>query len=73
MNDFYNAANSGGYFKVTTDEVLFRIKKSVFPLCIKGNLIEYGKEDFYGPIWIMITLIVEISIFGFINYVILKN
>ena len=27
-----------------------------------------GGVDLYGPIWIMLTLIVEIAIVGFINY-----
>jgi hypothetical protein len=30
---------------------------------------EEGKGiDLYGPIWIMLTLIVEIAVVGFINY-----
>jgi hypothetical protein len=30
--------------------------------------VDEDRVDLYGPIWIMLTLIVEIAIVGFINY-----
>jgi hypothetical protein len=49
--------------------VLHRLRKSLWPFCSKSQLFEDDdKVDLYGPIWIMITLIVEIAIVGFIDY-----
>ena len=50
-----------------------RLRKSIWPFCSKTMLFEEDKDgkggvDLYGPIWIMLTLIVEIAIVGFINY-----
>lgn len=48
-----------------------RLRKSLWPFCSKTMLFEdsEGKGvDLYGPIWIMLTLIVEIAVVGFINY-----
>ena len=48
-----------------------RLRKSLWPFCSKTMLLENedGKGiDLYGPIWIMLTLIVEIAVVGFINY-----
>jgi hypothetical protein len=48
-----------------------RLRKSLWPFCSKTMLFENedGKGiDLYGPIWIMLTLIVEIAVVGFINY-----
>jgi hypothetical protein len=50
-------------------DVLHRLRKSLWPFCSKTNLFtDDDKVDLYGPIWIMITLIVEIAIIGFIDY-----
>jgi hypothetical protein len=54
---------------VSTMDVLQRLRKSLWPFCSKSQLFEdEDKIDLYGPIWIMITLIVEIAIVGFISY-----
>ena len=46
-----------------------RLRKSLWPFCSKSTIFEDDdKVDLYGPIWIMLTLIVEIAIVGFINY-----
>jgi hypothetical protein len=50
-------------------DVLHRLRKSLWPFCSKTNLFtDDERVDLYGPIWIMITLIVEIAIIGFIDY-----
>jgi hypothetical protein len=50
-------------------EVLDRLRKSLWPFCSKhGIYIDDDKIELYGPFWIMITLVVEIAIVGFINY-----
>ena len=50
-------------------EVLNRLRKSIWPFCSKHGIYEDDdKLDLYGPLWIMITLVVEIAIVGFINY-----
>jgi hypothetical protein len=53
---------------VSTAEVLFRLRKAIWPFCSKTKLIDEERYDLYGPIWIMVTLIVEITIVGFIDY-----
>jgi hypothetical protein len=56
---------------VTTFDVLTRMRKALWPFCSKtGIFIDDDSVDLYGPIWIMITLIVEIAIVGYINNVI---
>lgn len=67
-NYFYQTAYYKGYFNVTTDEVLYRLRKALWPFCAKKKLLEEDRYDLYGPIWIMITLIVEMTIVGFVNY-----
>lgn len=48
---------------------MFRLRKALFPfICSKRPLLDDDNYDLYGPIWIMITLIIEITIVGFINY-----
>lgn len=64
----YQLAHYGGYFDVSTSDVLFRLRKAILPFCAKAKILEGEKYDLYGPIWIMITLIVEIAIVGFISY-----
>lgn len=65
----YQIAHYAGYFNVTTMDVLNRLRKSLWPFCSKSMLFDDDdKVDLYGPIWIMLTLIVEIAIVGFINY-----
>ena len=66
MTKFYEVAHYGGYFDVSTSDVLFRLRKALWPFCAKNKLIEDDKYDCYGPIWIMATLIVEIAIIGFV-------
>ncbi len=54
---------------MTTFDVLNRLRKSLWPFCSKSTLfVDEDKVDLYGPIWIMLTLIVEIAVVGFINY-----
>jgi hypothetical protein len=54
---------------VTTYDVLNRLRKSLWPFCSKSTLfVDEDRVDLYGPIWIMLTLIVEIAVVGFINY-----
>jgi hypothetical protein len=65
---FYQVAHYGGYFDVSTADVLFRLRKALWPFCAKTKLLEDERYDCYGPIWIMVTLIVEITIIGFVNY-----
>lgn len=50
-------------------DVLHRLRKSLWPFCTKSALFDdEDKIDLYGPIWIMITLIVEIAIAGYVVY-----
>ena len=66
---FYEIENYAKYFDVGTFDVLNRLRKSIWPFCSKSMLFEEDdRVDLYGPIWIMLTLIVEIAIVGFINY-----
>lgn len=66
---FYQLAYYQCYFDVKTMDVLLRLRKAIWPFCTKSQLFEdEDKVDLYGPIWIMITLIVEIAIVGFIDY-----
>ena len=54
-----------------TIDILDRMRKSIWPFCSKSGI--FGDEDeidLYGPIWIMITLIVEIAIIGYINHIV---
>jgi len=45
------------------------MRKSVWPFCSKHGIYEDDDRiDLYGPIWIMITLVVEVAIVGYINY-----
>ena len=53
---------------MTTDQVLYRLRKALWPFCAKKKLLDEETYDIYGPIWIMITLVVEMTIVGFINY-----
>jgi hypothetical protein len=49
--------------------VLQRLSKAIWPLCrCKSDIFRDDRYDLYGPIWIMATLIVEITIVGFIDY-----
>lgn len=66
---FYETAFYAPYFNVSTMDVLSRLRKSLWPFCTKNGIYDDDdKVDLYGPIWIMITLIVEIAIVGFINH-----
>lgn len=50
-------------------EVMTRLRKALWPFCSKAGIFEdEDRVDLYGPVWIMITLIVEIAIVGFVNY-----
>ncbi len=47
------------------------MRKSLWPFCSKSGIFgESDEMDLYGPIWIMITLIVEIAIVGYINHIV---
>jgi hypothetical protein len=66
---FYEIESYQQYFQVNTFLVLNRMRKSLWPFCSKSMLFEDDDNvDLYGPIWIMLTLIVEIAVVGFINY-----
>lgn len=66
---FYEIENYAKYFNVGTFDVLNRLRKSIWPFCSKSMLFDDDdRVDLYGPIWIMLTLIVEIAVVGFINY-----
>jgi len=79
-DDVYNNMTQGGakiyqlayyqcYFNVTTMDVMQRLRMALWPFCTKSQLFEDDdKIELYGPIWIMMTLIVEIAIVGFISY-----
>ena len=54
---------------MTTFDVMNRLRTSLWPFCSKTTLfVDEDRVDLYGPIWIMLTLIVEIAVVGFINY-----
>ena len=54
---------------MSTVEILHRLRKAIWPFCSKSSLFEdEDRIDLYGPVWIMLTLIVEIAIVGFIDY-----
>jgi hypothetical protein len=66
---FWQLAHYADYFNVSTMQVLHRLRKSLWPFCSKSQLFEDDdKVDLFGPLWIMMTLIVEIAIVGFIDY-----
>lgn len=66
---FYETAYYAGYFDVTSMDVLNRFRKSLWPFCSKSGIYEDEDHiDLYGPFWILITLVVEIAIVGFINH-----
>jgi hypothetical protein len=68
---FYEIGYYADYFNVSTFDVLIRMRKSLWPFCSKsGIFVDDDSLDLYGPIWIMITLIVEIAIVGYVNNVI---
>ena len=50
-------------FNINTDDVLARLKYSVFPFKA-GGLFGEKEYDLYGPIWIVFTLVFTTSIFG---------
>jgi len=57
------------YFNLSTFDLFVRLRKAIWPFCSKSHLFsEDDYVDLYGPIWIMLTLIVEIAIVGFIDY-----
>ncbi|CDW84789.1 UNKNOWN [Stylonychia lemnae] len=57
------------YFNLSTFELFVRLRKSLWPFCTKSHLFaDEDVVDLYGPLWIMLTLIVEIAIVGFIDY-----
>jgi hypothetical protein len=50
-------------------DILNRLRKSIWPFCSKSYLFKDDDNiDLYGPLWVMLTLIVEIAIVGFIVY-----
>ncbi|CAI2379849.1 unnamed protein product [Moneuplotes crassus] len=51
------------YFDVTQEQVLGRIKKSLFPFTGQP-LFEDGKIDLYAPFWVYISLNICMAIFG---------
>lgn len=63
----YEIAHYSYLFNVNTKDVLKRLFKAIFPY-FNQRIFVNGNYDLYGPIWIMITLIVEIAIVGFVDY-----
>lgn len=51
------------YFDVTTEEVIVRVRKACVPF-YKDTIFENGKVDLYGPVWVIITLNIAITVFG---------
>ncbi|CAI2377759.1 unnamed protein product [Moneuplotes crassus] len=50
-------------FNINTDDVLERIKYSLFPFRA-GGLFKNREYDLYGPLWILLTAVFTTSIFG---------
>lgn len=50
-------------FNIHTEEVIDRLKYSVFPLRSR-NLFQGKQFDLYGPLWIILTTVFTTSIFG---------
>jgi hypothetical protein len=45
------------------------MRKSLWPYCTKEGIFrDSDSPDLYGPFWIMITLVVQIAIIGYINH-----
>jgi hypothetical protein len=66
---FWQLAHYKSYFNVSTMDIMLRLRKSIWPFCSKSQLFEDDdRVDLFGPMWIMLTLIVEIAIVGFIDY-----
>eukprot|EP00039_Didymoeca_costata_P030525 m.30005 g.30005 ORF g.30005 m.30005 type:complete len:114 (-) comp8162_c0_seq1:52-393(-) len=57
--DFYKR-----FFDVDTEQVLFRIRSSCWPIHNKFLSQIQGKGDLYGPIWIGTTLIFVVAMVG---------
>lgn len=57
--DYYKSS-----FDVTTDQVVERVKNTILPFEPGSIFGAEGKYDLYGPLWIVITLNVMISVFG---------
>lgn len=51
------------YFEITTEQVIERIIKATVPT-YQGSIFDNGNIDLYGPVWVIITLNVAITIFG---------
>ena len=49
------------YFDVTTDTVWYRILKAIVPFN-KTPIFDSPRVDLYGPIWVIVTLIIVIAI-----------
>jgi len=55
-------------FDVSTAQVQSRILKSMWPFSSNQRVFMEDKYDLYGPIWIMITLIVFSCVFGYFSH-----
>lgn len=55
------------FFNVSTTDVVKRLFKATVPY-FGQRIFQNGIYDLYGPLWIMISLIVEIAIVGFIDF-----
>lgn len=54
---------------MTTFDVLLKLRKSIWPFCSKSRIfVDEDIVDLFGPLWVMLTLIVEIAIVSFIVY-----
>jgi hypothetical protein len=66
---FWQLSHYKEYFDVSTMDVLNRLRRAMWPFCSKSYLFKDDDSiDLYGPLWVMLTLIVEIAIVGFIIY-----
>ena len=62
------------YYLITTNEVIYRLKRAFIP--IHGGVLKYirARPDIYGPFWIYTTLILMMAISGNIyRYSLVKN
>lgn len=53
---------------MTTEQVISRVTKSLFPFLSNERVFMGDSYDLYGPVWIMITLIVFSCVFGYFSH-----
>lgn len=76
LNDLMNSSSKfwqlryyAPYFNVSTFDVMMKLRKSIWPFCSKARIfVDEDIVDLFGPLWVMLTLIVEIAIISFVTY-----